>query len=151
LVGGLALGHDFDSGFGLEAQISYRSIGLAGETVDGSPISLSGTLDSAALMVNARYAFAPENSVRPYFGVGAGLTWMSLDALAASSVQVRDADLVGAAQIFGGLEFRLNDDWTLGTELRYFHAGKAILHTAGTISHVDESQTSMLLSLSHAF
>lgn len=153
LLGGGAVGFDFDPNWRAELEYMYRSNDV--DDFGGSEIDAdSGDFASVAIMANAEYRFgAADHALRPYIGAGAGL------------IQEIDFDVEGGAdagefsdrggfafQLMAGADYAVTANWSLGAELRYFDAGSVKLDgDAGRDLEADYRLTSLLLGVRYSF
>lgn len=121
---GGALGYDFNSMMGIEAEVSYLemdvdSISIAG--AGGGTASTSGDASVLTLMGNL-IAGQQYDRWRPYVGVGAGAAHVDLDiTIPTLPNDLDDSDWAFAAQAFVGLDYSLTDTVSLGARYRYLH------------------------------
>ncbi|WP_306258062.1 outer membrane protein [Pararhizobium sp. IMCC21322] len=123
---GGALGYDFNSMIGIEAEVSYfemdvDSISVAGPAPGGVTAPTSGDASVLTLMGNVIVG-QQYDRWRPYVGVGAGAARVDLDiTIPALPNNLHDNDWAFAGQAFVGLDYSLTDTVSLGARYRYLH------------------------------
>ena len=79
-LAGVAAGFEFDNGFAVEGEFTFRQNGIDQERLMGGIIPIDGFIRSYALMANGYYRLATGTMFTPYIGAGAGGALLSIDA-----------------------------------------------------------------------
>ena len=139
-VGGLKVGYNFES-FPLTSGIRLQpAVELEGMYIGtrvsarssfggGDNFSLSGDLNSAALMLNSLIRVKTGTCFTPYFGAGAGVEFQTFTDPVLNEpgfgdfrVQHDSNDFAPAVQAIGGFDIELAKHWTLFTEYKFIVA-----------------------------
>ncbi len=122
---------------------------LEGGLRDSAATGLLSTgyeLNIVPLTLNARFERQFYKGLGGYFGAGIGMAWVDLDADAGSFGTFQDDDWVFTAQIFGGLQYRFNEQFDLFAGARWIYLEDADLG-GGSLSLDDD----LLLELGARF
>ena len=121
-AGTAAVGYRFESGFRLETEFGYRSIGVDKAT------NATGTGDVEAETVFANLAFDVDTDGpwTPYVGVGIGGARLKYDGVSQLSGQrASDKDAVVAYQAIAGLAYKVGDATEITVDYRYLATADA--------------------------
>ena len=154
-TGGLGVGYRFDERLALEFGWEYRSNDSSVTLNDASRFE-DGNYASNLFYLNGHYFLEASGKWQPY--VGAGLTWVEeidIDLERGGQEQSYSGDGETGYQIFAGVNYELNKDWELQTELRYGSITDISLQgesgTAGEITGIDYETTTLQLGLVYQF
>ena len=100
-----SLGYDINPYLAIYAEAGWREFDFS---------DIDADVTSVPLLLNARYTFLPDAQWSPYIFGGLGI---SLNDISSSGVEIDDSF---AAQIGGGVEYRLNDALAVYGESRIF-------------------------------
>jgi opacity protein-like surface antigen len=120
-LAGLGFGYRYGNGWVAEVAWEYRSNDNDRVRFDDGTTFDGGDFASNTLYLNGYYQFDVGNpGLRPY--VGAGIGWveeidLDLEAAGVETSYSSDGDL--AWQVMAGLEYDLNERWSMQGELRY--------------------------------
>lgn len=118
-TGGIGIGYNYTDNFGVEVGWEYRSNDSEVVLADSSEFD-DGNYASNIFYLNGHYRFAPNGDWRPY--VGGGLTWVEeidIDLERSGEELSYSGDGDVGYQLFAGVDYRINPDWSLQGELRY--------------------------------
>ncbi|MDJ0778616.1 MAG: porin family protein [Gammaproteobacteria bacterium] len=118
-TGGIGIGYNYSDNFGVEVGWEYRS-NDSEVVLAGSSEFDDGNYASNIFYLNGHYRFAPNGDWRPY--VGGGLTWVEeidIDLERSGEELSYSGDGDVGYQLFAGVDYRINPDWSLQGELRY--------------------------------
>ena len=118
-TGGLGVGYRYTEQFAVEFGWEYRS-NESSTTLAGTSEFEDGNYASNIFYLNGHYAFAASGNWQPY--VGAGLTWVEeidIDLERNGEELSYSGSGDTGYQVFAGVDYALNADWTLQSELRY--------------------------------
>ncbi len=125
VVGG-TFGYKFSFQMRLEGDLSYRRNQVDEFEILGRSQSGDGNVNSTAFLVNAFYDFDNNSRWTPYVGGGVGLARVEWDGVEASGGARLDDDVyLGAAQLGGGVAFRVTENFDLTADYRAFATGIA--------------------------
>ncbi|MEH6726959.1 MAG: outer membrane beta-barrel protein [Hyphomicrobiales bacterium] len=121
---GGALGYDFNSMIGIEAEASFSEMDVDSITAPSvaTTFQTSGGAKVITLMGNVIVGNQYDRW-RPYVGIGAGAAHLDLDVVVTGLDNIDDSDWAFAGQAFAGLDFSLTDTVSLGARYRYLHIG----------------------------
>ena len=154
-TGGLGVGYRYTDRFTVEVGWEYRSNDSETVLADSSEFD-DGNYASNVFYLNGHYHFATEGDWRPY--VGAGITWIEeididLERGGEELSYAGDGDV--GYQLFAGVDYRLNPEWTLQGELRYGSITGIDLDgesgDPGQIDDIDYQTTTLQIGLVYAF
>lgn len=141
---GAALGYDYTPNVALELEYAYRKADVSGET--------SGDGTSNALMLNVLYKFTPlgaDGQIQPYFGGGLGVASYALHE---DEVGTFNTDGNLAYQAIGGVAYRMNANWSIDGEVRWFGIDNGSLDgPQGLAVDVDYQTFDFLLGATYHF
>jgi opacity protein-like surface antigen len=153
-LAGVAAGFEFDSGFAVEGEFTFRQNGVDQERLLGGIIPIDGFIRSYALMANGYYRLDTGTIFTPYVGAGAGGALLSIDADSVGG-NFRDSDFAFAYQAMGGVAADITPRVSAGLEYRYFAtAGQEFTDSAGggTVTvDPDYSTHNILVTLTYRF
>lgn len=116
---GLGLGYRYTDNIAIELAWEYRS--NDSETVlDNQSTFEDGNYAANLFFANVHYHFNTQNKWQPYLGIG--LSWaeeIDIDLERNGEELSFSSSGETGFQLFGGLEYQLNDAWALQSELRY--------------------------------
>lgn len=118
-LAGLAAGFEFDNGFAVEGEFTYRQNGIDQERLFGMLIPIDGFIRSYAAMANGYYRLDTGTMFTPYVGAGAGGALLSIDADSVGG-NFNDSDFQFAYQAMGGVSAEITPQLSAGLEYRYF-------------------------------
>ncbi len=154
-VSGIGLGYRYNDNLAAEVGWEYRSNDSA-VTLAGASTFDDGNYASNMLYVNMQYAFDRNGGWQPY--VGAGLTWLQeididLERSGQELSYSGDGDI--GYQLFAGINYDLNQNWKLQTELRLGSISDIDLDgegsSVGSFSGIDYETTSLQVGLVYEF
>lgn len=119
-VGG-AFGYKFGFKVRLEGDVTYRRNSVDDLEILGTRQNGDGNVNSTSFLVNAFYDF--DNSTRwtPYVGGGIGIARVDWDDVEASGgARLDNTEYLGAAQLGGGVAFRVSERLELTANYRAF-------------------------------
>ena len=120
----LALERRLSRRWSLALEAGWRQNDL--EVVDfGDPLGefgASGEVKAASLSLNGLYQFRPERAIRPYLGVGVGLSRIQIDARTLGEEYLDDEADAPSFQLLGGANIALTERLDFVTELRTWYA-----------------------------
>ena len=153
-LAGVAAGFEFDSGFAVEGEFTFRQNGIDQERLMGGIIPIDGFIRSYALMANGYYRLDTGTMFTPYVGAGAGGALLSVDADSVGG-NFSDSDFAFAYQAMGGVAAEITPQVSAGLEYRYFAtAGQEFTDSAGggTVTvDPDYSTHNILVTLIYRF
>ncbi len=141
--GSLSLGFEIGH-FALEAEGAYRKMDGENRIVKATRAQSPITGDQTHLsgMINAYFIVSPDSDIRPYFGVGAGMTevsWNDVDLSPASGTIIDDSETVFSYQLIAGVSFLMTKNLFLEFDYRYFNPDDVSLKdSAGTESKMED-------------
>ena len=118
-TGGLGVGYRYTDNFAVEFGWEYRSNDSEVTLADTSEFD-DGNYASNIFYLNGHYLFDKNGKWQPY--AGAGLTWVQevdIDLERGGEELSYSGDSGTGYQVFAGVNYDLNDNWTLQSELRY--------------------------------
>ena len=125
VLGG-TFGYKFKFQMRLEGDLSYRRNEVDEFEILGRSQSGDGNVTTTAFLVNAFYDFDNSSRWTPYLGGGVGLARVEWDDVEASGgARLDDDAYLGAAQLGGGVAFRVTDNVDLTADYRAFATGVA--------------------------
>jgi len=95
------------------------NVGDLGVSVANLVATDSGDFDSTTLMLNAFYDFDTGTRLTPYIGLGFGLMNVELTYRPGGVGVIKDDDNVFAYQLAGGLNYEVNDSFSVFASYRY--------------------------------
>lgn len=134
-----AIGYAYSNNFRAELEVSYRSNDIDSIDPDGAGFSgfptgtISGDVNSFAIMGNVLYDFDTVSSITPYVGVGIGVVNVDHDIVGSNALGAPLAPLTiaygGSAWAFGGqaiagLSFDIAEGLILDLSYRYLRTKK---------------------------
>lgn len=140
-----------------EIDVSYQAYDMKDRRTSFTTATpVSGNQTYLSVLVNLIYDFnVGDGSVTPYLGAGAGFGLVSWNdvLISGSNNPIDDNDLVPAYQFFGGLNFDISDDTTLGLEYRYYISEViTISDSAGVTAEVNRNGSyNVLLNVTNHF
>lgn len=116
-LGGLvAAGYQFESGFRVEGEVSFRHNG--GDSFNNA--ATSGDLSSLAGMGNLIWEYDNSSGIYPYIGAGIGLAHLSATDINLGAQTLDDSDYTMAYQGLAGVAFAVTPNLSMTAEYRYF-------------------------------
>ncbi|MGA1343515.1 MAG: outer membrane protein [Hyphomonas sp.] len=154
LVGG-AVGYDYAGPWRAELEYTYRS-GEVGRLPAG--FARDGDYASTAIMVNGLYSFGEEGRLRPYLGLGIGVT-REVDFDLTSGPAAPPPFAVGeystsgrlAYQVLTGAELAFSEGWSGFGEIRAFAIDSPRLAGSGRTLTADYQTIDFLVGVSRRF
>lgn len=154
-LAGMALGYRYNAHWGAEIAWEYRSNDSETTLADGSNFD-DGNYASNAFYINGLYHFPMSTKWETY--IGAGLGWLQeidLDLETMDSEISYSGDGRIGGQIFGGVNYLVNDQWVLNGELRYADFGEVDLDgeagASGNFDSLEYSPLSVQLGIAYRF
>lgn len=153
-TGGLNLGYRYNDRWAAEIAWEYRSNDSEVTLADGQFFP-DGNYASNIFHLNGIYHLAPTNSWDPYIGLG--LSWVQeidIDLEAANTEQSFSGDGDTGYQVFAGVNYQLNQKWTLNGELRYGDISSIRLtgeDSNGVIDDLDYKPTTLQIGVSYKY
>ncbi len=154
----VAAGHQMDWGFlqGTrgELELGWRQNDVDSFTTAGVGSAGSGDINTYSLMANAYYDMVNDSSVTPYLGLGIGGASISANDVAAAGVagSLDDNDVVFAYQGIAGVNFALNQNWSIQTEYRYFATTEAdFTSSTGASADMEYDSHNLVVGLKYSF
>ncbi len=154
-TGGIGVGYNYTDNFAVEFGWEYRSNDSEVVLADSSEFD-DGNYASNIFYLNSHYRFAPNGDWRPY--VGAGLTWVEeidIDLERGGDELSYSGDGDVGYQLFAGVDYRINPEWTLQGELRYGSITGIDLEgesgDPGQFEDIDYETTTLQLGLVYEF
>ena len=154
-TGGLGLGYRFDESWAVEFGWEYRS-NDSSTTLNGTSEFDDGNYASNIFYLNGHYFLEARGSWQPY--VGAGLTWVEeidIDLERNGEEQSYSGDGDVGYQVFAGVNYELNSEWQLQSELRYGSITDIDLKgesgDPGEITGIDYETTTLQVGLVYQF
>ncbi|MDY6798371.1 MAG: outer membrane beta-barrel protein [Pseudomonadota bacterium] len=140
-----------------EFDVSYQTYDMKDRRTSfttATPVSGNQTYLSA--LFNLIYDFkGGDGSVTPYLGAGAGFGLVSWNdvLISGSNNPVDDSDFVPAYQFFGGVNFDVSDDTTMGLEYRYYISDViTVSDSAGVTAEINRNGSyNLLLNVTNHF
>ncbi len=146
-----ALGMRFNDNIRAELELSYREVDVDSITQTGvGSMTLSGELETTALLLNGYYDFMPNANLSPYVSGGLGMAWHdgTLGAAAGySPSQLSADDSVFAYQVGFGVAYGIMDKTDLTLGYRYF--GTSDPGLSGFEAEYDSSE--IMLGIDYSF
>ncbi|MDF1735603.1 MAG: outer membrane beta-barrel protein [Minwuia sp.] len=142
-LGGLvAAGYQFESGFRLEGEISFRHNG--GDSFNNA--ATSGDLSSLAGMGNLIWEYDNSSGIYPYIGAGMGLAYLSATDINLGAQTLDDSDYTMAYQGLAGVAFAVTPNLSMTAEYRYFFTEDAdfVNSANGNLTSSYSNHTAML-------
>lgn len=142
-LGGLAAaGIQFESGFRVEAEVSYRQNG--GDSFNNA--ATSGNLSSLAGMGNLIWEYDNSSGIYPYVGAGLGIAYLSATDINLGAQILDDTDVAMAYQALAGMAFAVTPNLSMTAEYRFFTTEDAnfINSANGRVSASYSNHTAML-------
>ncbi len=154
-TGGLGVGYRYTDRFAVEVGWEYRS-NDSETTLNGVSEFDDGNYASNIFYLNGHYFFDKNGAWQPY--VGAGLTWVEevdIDLERGGDELSYSGDGDTGYQIFAGVGYELNPEWTLQTELRYGSITGIDLegegNDTGEFDGIDYETTTLQIGLVYGF
>lgn len=142
-LGGLvAAGYQFESGFRLEGEVSFRHNG--GDSFNNA--ATSGDLSSLAGMGNLIWEYDNSSGIYPYIGAGMGLAYLSATDINLGGQTLDDSDYAMAYQGLAGVAFAVTPNLSMTAEYRYFVTEDAdfVNSANGNLKSTYSNHTAML-------
>lgn len=130
------LGWSHGNGLMTGLEYTYRTVDVDNIDVGGPTPSQGGDVQAHSIMANATYQLPVEfwGFIRPYAGLGAGVTFVQYNDINIDGDIVDDDDTVFSYQGFLGLSFNVAPRLALTTEYRYFGTDETSANTNGFAS-----------------
>lgn len=149
---------DIDSDAGLTFNVAYFfTPNLAIDVLGGLPFkhdiklngSKVGNTKQLPPIVTLQYHFAPDAQIRPFVGIGLNYTYFYDEELD-NGAELELSDSWGAAfQV--GLDVALDDNWSLGGDVRYAKIDSDVKINGNKVGSVDVDPTVYSLNLGYRF
>ncbi|MDZ4737305.1 MAG: outer membrane beta-barrel protein [Rhodospirillaceae bacterium] len=120
---GVAGGYGFDFGGRAELEFAYRSNDIDQISYGGgSTSSINGDINVYSLMTNFWYDFDTGTGLMPYLGGGIGAAWVTSNdwQFSGNSPHSDDSDMAFAYQVGAGVNYAINETFTMGLGYRFF-------------------------------
>lgn len=154
-TGGLGVGYRYTDNFAVEFGWEYRSNDSEVTLADTSEFD-DGNYASNIFYLNGHYLFDKNGKWQPY--AGAGLTWVQevdIDLERGGEEPSYSGDSGTGYQVFAGVNYDLNDNWTLQSELRYGSITGIDLdgegNDVGEFNNIDYETTTIQIGLVYDF
>lgn len=110
------------TGLRLELEYAYRENDVDDHEVRGAALAGSnGTFSANTLMTNLLFDMFKERPVSVYFGGGIGVAFADFENFSVTGARLLDDDdAVFAYQGIAGIEYTIDEQWSLFGEYRYF-------------------------------
>jgi outer membrane protein len=154
---GGALGYNINDNISTELAWDYMTNGATTKFTDGTKLDGDGDFSSSIFFVNGIYKFNPITShkIRPYLGAGVGyVDEIDLDTKKNNIETSYSTDGELAWQAIAGVEYPLNNKWSLNGDVRYVNVSSLDLKNesgTGTLKNVDYNPTSLMLGITYKF
>jgi OOP family OmpA-OmpF porin len=154
---GGAIGYNINNNVSTELAWDYMTNGATTKFTDGTQFSGDGDFSSSILFVNGIYKFDPvtTHQIRPYLGVGLGyVDEIDLDMKRNGVETSYSTDGEFAWQAIAGVEYPLNNKWSLNADARYVNVSSLDLKNeagTGTLKNVDYNPTSLMFGVTYKF
>ncbi len=154
-TGGVGIGYRYTDNFAVEFGWEYRS-NESETTLAGLSQFDDGNYASNIFYLNGHYLFAQNDQWQPY--VGGGVTWVQeididLERNGAELSYSGDGDI--GYQLFAGVNYDLDNDWQLQSELRYGSITDIDLsaegNNVGAFDGIDYETTTLQVGLVYSF
>jgi OmpA-OmpF porin, OOP family len=99
---GVAFGYQWQNGFALEGETTYRENGLKRQEMMGMTGDISGDINSFTAMLNAKYELDTDGPFSPFIGVGIGSALITVDANPNTPDAFKQSDAEHAAEMLDG-------------------------------------------------
>jgi OOP family OmpA-OmpF porin len=99
---GVAFGYQWENGFALEGETTYRENGLKRQEMMGSTFDISGDVNRFAGMLNAKYELDTGDTFTPFIGAGIGAALITVDANPNTPDAFKQSDAEHAAEMLDG-------------------------------------------------
>jgi OOP family OmpA-OmpF porin len=146
---GVAFGYQWENGFALEGETTYRENGLKRQEMMGSTFDIRGDVNSFAGMLNAKYELDTGGPFTPFIGAGIGAALITVDANPGTPDAFKDSDTEFAYQAMAGVNYEVSSQFTLGLEFIYFGAGSPTFHQNGINPTIDYQSEDVFLTMSY--
>ncbi len=141
----LHLGYDFAlaQGVGLrpEIELGYKTNDIDSHSIGGvNTAGADGRSEAYVAMANFYYDFENSSRFTPYVGAGIGAARVNLDGYSSTTTgpMIDDSDTVFAYQGIAGVDFALDEQWSIFSDYKYFTANDPEVTTsAGNTTDVD--------------
>lgn len=153
-IAGMALGYRYGPNWAAELSWEYRTNDSQVTLADGTKFS-EGNYASNIFFINGLYHFTTNTSWEPY--AGAGLGWIQeidVDLEDSNTELSYSGDGNIKAQLFAGVNYLFNDDWSINSEIRYGDFGNNDLKgegIVGNINSVEYKPLTLQLGMSYRF
>ncbi len=158
-IAGGAAGYTFGP-WRAELDLDYSQNGMksgSNALADGGTADLRGNSSNFSFMVNGYYDIATGTRWTPYIGFGIGGTDFSFDDVSTTSKTPNAAisnssNVVFAYQPIVGLQYRIDPNWSVNAEYRYFASSDATLnYESGGKLAVGNASHNFLVGLTYRF
>jgi opacity protein-like surface antigen len=121
---GVAAGYTV-SYFALEGEFAYRKLDIVRRiNRSGGSVGYTGDQTQVSIMMNTYFIPKPDWEISPYLGLGIGTTTISWnDVRAPGGSSIDDSDTVFTYQLIAGASYKINPQFTLVADYRYFVPG----------------------------
>jgi len=117
VAGTVTFGHRFANGLRPELEMTYRRNEV--DNVNGT-VGSTGTVSSWSTITNIIYDLETGNNLRPYVGVGAGVSMVSMDSVSpVGNTRIDDLSVSPLLQGIAGLSYRFVDELEGFADYRY--------------------------------
>ncbi|MBV2132210.1 outer membrane beta-barrel protein [Pseudomonas sp. MAP12] len=149
---------DIDSSTGPTVNLAYFfTPNLAIDVLGGLPFkhdiklngSKIGSTKQLPPIVSLQYHFAPQARLRPFVGVGLNYTYF-FDEKLDNGADLELSDSWGAA-FQAGLDVAIDDNWTVGGDVRYAKIDSTVKVNGVTVGSVDVDPTVYSVNLGYRF
>jgi len=141
---GVTFGQSFQN-FRVEGELTYRSNDTDKLSDPSGTISITGDTSSFSFMANGYYDIKTTSSIYPYFGLGIGISQVSIDASFAGVKLLDDSATVFAYQFIAGVGIPVSPKTTIDINYKYFATADPSFSTTGGTSVESEYKTHNLM------
>lgn len=134
---GLHLGYAFAlaQGIGLrpELELGYKTNDVDEHSAGGTALAGSdGKTETYLAMANFYYDFKNTSRFTPYLGAGIGAARVNVDGYSSTTTggMIDDEDTVFAYQGIAGVDYALDEQWSIFSDYKYFSANDAEVNTS---------------------
>ncbi|MBT4044332.1 MAG: OmpW family protein [Rhodospirillaceae bacterium] len=105
-----------------------------------------GTVRLIPPVLTLQYHFMPKNDWSPYLGIGVNYTFADRESTGSSVTSVKYSDELGYA-LQAGIDYRLNDKWSLNADVKKVFVHTDIRVNGGTIRADDTDLDPLILGI----
>lgn len=155
-VAGLGIGYRYNARWAAELAWEYRTNDSETTFEDGTVFD-DGNYASNVFYLNGYYYLQPRGAWQPYLGAGIGWVQeidLDLEGLGPEQSFSSDGDV--SVQVFAGVDYKVNDRWSVNLEARYASLSGVDLDAEsgsalGSIEELDYQPFSLAAGISYRF